>query len=116
VPATNLGVASADVGAAVRVGLHGDHHVIDTGSVNGEHFAVMAGAGFDARMIAGADRSTKDRLGRAAYVYTGAKSLFAPPVRAVVKVDGRRFFKGRASCVLAGASRPAARNVRRLSR
>jgi len=100
--ATNLGVPSDDVGAAVRVGLHGHRRVIDTGSVNGEHFAVMAGAGFDARMIADADRSTKARLGQAAYVYTGARSLFSPPVKAVVKVDGRRFFKGRASCVLAG--------------
>jgi diacylglycerol kinase (ATP) len=100
--ATNLGVPSNDVGAAVRVGLHGDRRKIDTGTVNDEHFAVMAGAGFDARMIAAADRSTKARLGRAAYVYTGTKSLFAPPVQAVVKVDGRRFFKGRASCVLVG--------------
>jgi diacylglycerol kinase (ATP) len=100
--ATNLGVPSDDVSAAVRVGLHGARRVIDTGSVNGEHFAVMAGAGFDARMIAGADRSTKARLGRAAYVYTGTRSLFVDPVRAVVKVDGQRFFKGQVSCVLAG--------------
>jgi diacylglycerol kinase (ATP) len=100
--ATNLGVPSDDVSAAVRVGLHGDRRVIDTGSVNGEHFAVMAGAGLDARMIAGADRSTKARLGRAAYLYTGATSLFAHPVQAVVKVDGQRFFKGQVSCVLAG--------------
>ncbi|HTV98799.1 MAG TPA: diacylglycerol kinase family protein [Streptosporangiaceae bacterium] len=100
--ATNLGVPSDDVHAAVRVGLHGDHRVIDTGSVNGEHFAVMAGAGFDARMIAGADRGTKDRLGRGAYLYTGARSLFARRVRVRVKVDGRSFFKGQASCVLAG--------------
>ena len=84
------------------MGLHGDRRVIDTGSVNGEHFAVMAGAGLDARMIAEADRSTKARLGRAAYLYTGATSLFAHPVQAVVKVDGRRFFKGQVSCVLAG--------------
>src|SRR5262249_41062964 len=42
--------------AAVRVGLHGDRRELDTGSVNGEHFAVMAGAGFDARIIAAADR------------------------------------------------------------
>jgi diacylglycerol kinase (ATP) len=99
--ATNLGVPS-DVGAAVRVALHGDRRVIDTGSVNGEHFAVMAGAGFDARMIAGAGRSTKARLGQAAYVYTAATSLFADPVRAVVHADGRRFFDGEVSCVLAG--------------
>jgi diacylglycerol kinase (ATP) len=99
--ATNLQIPSGDVSAAVRVGLHGDRRVIDTGSVNGEHFAVMAGAGFDARMIAGTDRSMKDRLGQAAYVYTGARSLFAPPAEAVVEVDGRRFFEGRVSCVLA---------------
>jgi diacylglycerol kinase (ATP) len=99
--ATNLHVPH-DLTEAVRVGLHGDRRAIDTGSVNGEHFAVMAGAGFDARMIAGADRGMKDRLGRAAYLYTGARSVFAPRVKATVKVDGQRFFEGRVSCVLAG--------------
>jgi diacylglycerol kinase (ATP) len=99
--ATNLHVPD-DLTEAVRVGLYGDRRAIDTGSVNGEHFAVMAGAGFDARMIAGADRAMKDRLGRAAYLYTGTRSLFAPRVKATVKVDGQRFFEGRVSCVLAG--------------
>jgi diacylglycerol kinase (ATP) len=99
--ATNLGIP-AELPAAVRVGLYGRRRPIDTGSVNGEHFAVMAGAGFDARMIAGADRSLKDRFGRAAYVYTAATSVVAPRVPAVVKVDGKRFFAGPVSCVLAG--------------
>jgi len=70
--------------------------------VNGEHFAVMAGAGFDARMIADADRAMKDRLGRVAYLYTGARNLAARRVKATVDVDGERFFEGRVSCVLAG--------------
>jgi len=70
--------------------------------VNGEHFAVMAGAGFDARMIKQADRGMKDRIGRAAYLYSGARNLSAPRAKAVIEVDGRRFFKGRVSCVLAG--------------
>ncbi len=87
---------------AVRVGLHGDRRRLDTGSVNGEHFAVMAGAGFDARMIKQAERGMKDRLGRAAYLYTGARNLSADRVKAMVEVDGERFFKGRVSCVLAG--------------
>jgi len=87
---------------AVRVGLHGDRRRLDTGSVNGEHFAVMAGAGFDARMIKQAERGMKDRIGRAAYLYTGARNLGAHRVKAVVEVDGERFFKGRVSCVLAG--------------
>jgi len=98
--ATNLHVPD-DLTAAVRVGLHGDRRELDTGSVNGEHFAVMAGAGFDARIIAAADRVMKDRLGRAAYLYTAARSLFARRVTATVEVDGRRFFEGRISCVLA---------------
>jgi diacylglycerol kinase (ATP) len=98
--ATNLHVP-ADLTGAVQVGLHGDDRELDTGSVNGEHFAVMAGAGFDARMIAGASRVMKDRLGRLAYLYTGAKSLFARRMTATVEVDGRCFFEGRVSCVLA---------------
>jgi diacylglycerol kinase (ATP) len=99
--AVNLHVP-AGVTEAVRVGLHGDRRPLDTGSVNGEHFAVMAGAGFDARMIKQADRRMKGRFGRAAYLYTGARNLSAGRVKAVIEVDGKLFFKGRVSCVLAG--------------
>jgi diacylglycerol kinase (ATP) len=98
--ATNLHVPD-DLAGAVRVGLHGNRRELDTGSVNGEQFAVMAGAGFDARMIAGTDRALKDRLGRVAYLYTAARGLSARRVTATVDVDGRRFFQGRASLVLA---------------
>ena len=38
---------------------------IDLGVLNGEHFTVMAGTGFDARMIRDADSGLKDRIGRA---------------------------------------------------
>ena len=98
--AANLEVPN-DLTEAVQVGLHGDRRRLDTGSVNGERFMVMAGAGFDARMISDADRGTKDRLGRAAYVVTGVKNLAARRARATVKVDGQPFFKGKVSCVLA---------------
>jgi diacylglycerol kinase (ATP) len=100
--ASNLDIPTDDVAAAVRVGLHGRRRPLDTGSVNGEHFAVMAGAGLDARMIADADRALKDRLGRAAYLYTGARNLGASRVKATIEVDGERFFAGRVSCVLIG--------------
>jgi diacylglycerol kinase (ATP) len=100
--ASNLGVPAGDVAAAVRVGLHGRRRPLDTGTVNGEHFAVIAGAGFDARMIADADRGMKDRLGRVAYLYAGAKNLSARAVEATVEVDGEPFFQGLMSCVLAG--------------
>ena len=98
--ATNLHVPD-DLTAAVRVGLHGTRREVDTGSVNGEHFGVMAGAGFDARMIACADRAMKDRLGRAAYLYAAPRGLSARCVTATVEVDGRRFFEGDVSLVLA---------------
>jgi diacylglycerol kinase (ATP) len=97
--AANLNVPH-DLAEAVRVGLHGDRRRLDTGSVNGERFTVMAGAGFDARLISDADRGMKDRLGRAAYVVTGLRNLGARPVRAIIEVDGKRFFKGKVSCVL----------------
>ena len=98
--AENLNVPH-DLEEAVRIGLHGDRRRLDTGSVNGERFTVMAGAGFDARMISDADRGTKDRLGRAAYVVTGLRNLGGRRVRATIKVDGKRFFEGKVSCVLA---------------
>ena len=99
--AANLQIP-AGLTEAVRVGLHGLHRLLDTGSVNGEHFAVMAGAGLDARMIRDADRKMKDRIGRTAYLYTGARNLGARRVKATVEVDGKRYFKGRISCVLVG--------------
>jgi diacylglycerol kinase (ATP) len=99
--ATNLGIPS-DLRTAVDIGLHGSDRRLDLGVVNGEHFAVMAGAGFDAKMIADADRALKDRLGRLAYVWTGAKALKSDIARTQIIVDGAPWFDGDASCVLVG--------------
>ena len=99
--ATNLGIP-IDLQAAVVVALSGTRRKLDLGTINGEHFAVMAGAGFDAAMIRDADSGLKDRIGRAAYVWTGAKNIHRSAVRAHIKVDGDDFFDGDVSCVLAG--------------
>jgi diacylglycerol kinase (ATP) len=99
--ATNLGIPK-DVAGAVDVGLSGHARRIDVGRLNGERFAVMAGAGFDARMIGDADGGLKDRVGRLAYVWTGAKHLREKPFRARIKVDGARWYDGDASCILLG--------------
>ena len=40
-----------DIEQAVAIGLRGDRHKLDVGRFEGEHFAVMAGVGFDASMI-----------------------------------------------------------------
>src|SRR2546421_7258485 len=67
--ARNLGVP-IDLERAVDVGLHGQRRAIDVGRINGERYAVMAGAGFDALMIRDTSGSRKRRFGRAAYVWT----------------------------------------------
>ena len=92
----------ADLTEAVLVGLHGERRALDTGSVNGERFGLTAGAGFDARMIKEAESGLKDRIGRLAYLYAGAKNVNASRVKATIEVDGKRYFKGPVSCVLVG--------------
>ncbi len=99
--ARNLGIPT-DLTRAVDIALDGDRRPIDLGVINGERFAVMAGAGFDAIMMKEADRGLKDRLGQLAYVWTGTKAVHARPVQMSIKVDGSRWFKGRASCLLLG--------------
>ena len=51
--------------------------------------------GFDARMIGAADGPLKDRFGRLAYVWTGAKNVRVKPFEA--KIDGRRQEAGSAA-------------------
>ena len=100
--ATNLGIPK-DIGEAVAVGLRGERRSLDVGRLNGERFAVMAGAGFDATMIRDAgDGGLKERLGRVAYVWTGSENLRAKPFRAKIEVDGAGWYKGKASCILLG--------------
>jgi YegS/Rv2252/BmrU family lipid kinase len=99
--ATNLGIPQ-DIAQAVSIGLRGERRKLDVGRFNGEGFAVMAGAGFDASMIRQADGTLKDRLGRVAYVWTGSKNLRAKPFKAKIKVDGVPWYAGAASCILVG--------------
>ena len=99
--ATNLGIPR-DIEQAVDIGLLGERRKLDVGRFNGEKFAVMAGAGFDASMIQQADASLKERLGRVAYVWTGSQQLRAKPFKAKIEVDGAPWYTGAASCILVG--------------
>ncbi|MFI7605931.1 diacylglycerol/lipid kinase family protein [Micromonospora sp. NPDC049366] len=99
--AANLGIPE-DLAEAVRIGLHGRRRRLDLGRVNGEHFAVMAGAGFDGDLIREADRDLKGRFGRLAYVWTGLRHVRGELVSTRIRVDGSTWFEGEASCVLFG--------------
>ena len=84
--ATNLGIPK-DLKAAVAIALGAAAAAGSTWAAStARRFAVMAGAGFDARMIGAADGPLKDRFGRLAYVWTGR----AERPRGAVRGDGSR--------------------------
>src|SRR4029079_12833324 len=75
---------------------------LDLGKVNGEHFAVMAGVGFDAELQPDVDGRLKRRLGRMAYFWTGWGHVRRSASPMKITIDGRTWFDGKASCVLIG--------------
>ncbi len=99
--ATHLEIPK-DIDEVVAIALGDTRRTLDVGVLNGERFAVMAGAGFDAEMLAEADGGLKDKVGRVAYLWTGAKQLRATPVRTKIKIDGATWFDDVSSCVLVG--------------
>ena len=70
--ASNLSIPR-DLPEAVQIGLHGDRRRLDTGSVNGERFAVMAGAGCG-RGSKSTGRSSSPARSRACWPRTSARS------------------------------------------
>ncbi len=92
----------ADIEKAVEIGFKGRDRKLDVGKINGERFAVMAGAGLDAHMIQEADGGLKDRFGRLAYIWTASKNLRAEPFKARIDINDELWYKGSASCILLG--------------
>lgn len=64
--------------AALELALNGVAVPLDVGYLpeRDRYFAIVAGAGWDARMIEDAPREIKDRLGFLAYIISGVKHLF----------------------------------------
>jgi len=98
--ATNLGIPT-DIEGAVAVGLRGHSRRLDVGRFEQERFGVMAGAGFDAAMIRQADQ-LKERMGRAAYLWSGSRNLGGDGFGAEIQVDGTDWYEGRTTCILLG--------------
>ena len=77
--AVNLGIPQA-VESAVDVVVSGRAAPIDLGRLaDGRYFAVTAGAGWDAAIMAAATRELKDRWGFGAYLYAGLRTGITPP-------------------------------------
>lgn len=97
--ARNLGLPD-DVAAGIRLATAGARRRIDLGVVDGRHFAVMAGIGFDARMIADADHGAKSRWGWPAYIGSALRHLRDVPMELTLRIDDGPVQHYRAQSVL----------------
>ena len=103
----NLGLPR-DVPQAVHAALYGERRKLDLARITpldpvGEdrYFAILAGAGYDAWVIHGADRESKNRLGVGAYLLSALKNLRHRPVRARIHLEERsKVIRRRAKSVM----------------
>jgi YegS/Rv2252/BmrU family lipid kinase len=99
--ARNLGLP-LDVRGALGVALAGVNRELDVGVANGRPFLVMAGLGFDARMLGSTSEPLKRWLGWVAYVLAGLRHLRDRPMRVTLSADGGPPQRRRAGAVIAG--------------
>ena len=74
--ALNFGIPDS-LEDAVRVAVEGKVESIDLGLVGDSHFALIAGAGLDADVMASATAELKHKIGILAYFYSGIKHVIA---------------------------------------
>jgi YegS/Rv2252/BmrU family lipid kinase len=111
--ARNLGLPLS-LDEALAVALTGSDRRLDVGAANGRPFVVMAGIGFDAEMLDGADERLKSRVGWAAYVLSALRHLHERPVRMTLRPDGGAPQRRWASGVIVGNVGSLQGNVRLL--
>ncbi len=105
--ARNLGIP-LQFQAAVDVALRGQDRAIDMVKVTGdgigdeEHFMVMAGMGFDAAIMEGANEQIKAKVGWLAYVVSGIRNIMFPAVRLDIRVDDGEWTRHRARTIVIG--------------
>lgn len=75
--ALNFGIPVSLEGS-VEVAVTGVSEQIDLGRIGGEYFALIAGTGLDADVMAGATSELKSRIGFLAYLYSGLKNVITP--------------------------------------
>ena len=111
--ARNLGLPLS-LDEALAVALTGSDRRLDVGAANSRPFVVMAGIGFDAEMLDGADERLKSRVGWAAYVLSALRHLRDRPVRMALRADGGPPQRRWASGVIVGNVGSLQGNVRLL--
>jgi diacylglycerol kinase family enzyme len=99
--AANLGLPT-DVAAGVATAVHGQRRLIDLGCLDGHHFVLMAGMGFDAAMMQATPQWWKHRFGWPAYVVGGLRRVFDRAMRVRLALDDRPPITRTARMVLVG--------------
>jgi diacylglycerol kinase (ATP) len=85
--ARNLGIP-LEFDESLDVAVNGDDRRIDLGRVGDQPFAVMAGMGFDAAMMADTTEGMKRLAGWPAYVASALRHLRDPVMRVQLSIDG----------------------------
>jgi YegS/Rv2252/BmrU family lipid kinase len=98
VPLGTANVLAREIGqrfspeVAARTALRGERRQVYLGQANGRCFTIMAGAGFDAHVVANVSTVLKQRIGKLAYVWEALRQLFLFPYgRYRVTVDGKAY-------------------------
>ncbi len=99
--ARNLGIP-LDLDAALAVAVRGSDRRIDLGLVDDVPFAVMAGMGFDAAMMADTTERMKRFAGWPAYIVSAVRHLRDPVMRVQLQIDDGPPLRRAARTVLVG--------------
>ena len=98
VPLGTANVLAREIGqrfspaVAAKTALNGEQRQVYLGQANGRCFTIMAGAGFDAHVVANVSTALKQRVGKLAYVWEALRQLFLFPYgRYRVTVDGAAY-------------------------
>jgi diacylglycerol kinase (ATP) len=102
--ALNLGIPP-DPERAIQTVVRGRRIPLDIGQLaDGRFFALIAGAGWDAEVMATCTRELKDRWGFGAYLFAGLKKSVSPRSALFrIRADGAEFEVRAASVLLANA-------------
>jgi diacylglycerol kinase family enzyme len=74
------------------------------GMVNGQHFILRVGVGFEAAMVENADRELKNRFGVFAYLWSAVQNLTQPVIAHYrLNIDGKEFETDGLTCIIANS-------------
>lgn len=97
---------------SVRVAVEGRPEEIDLGRIDGTYFALIAGAGLDAEIMAGATRELKSKFGFGAYLLSGLRSAVNSRVTDfTIQADDRELRVRATMVLLANVGQLAAGNL-----